>query len=161
MFNKLQTSSSKIWVLLFILKISLSSLFAQDSFPNDWMRVPEVDPGQDWTRTPPEELQTADKYMTGDWGGWRDKLQNHGVIFTSSYTTDTLGNPVGGLAQGFSYAGSFGLNLDIDFDRALGWKGFEFFSSLVWRTGTSLSKKKDRQSVSSTAGLWIANDQTQ
>ncbi|MBI5272350.1 MAG: carbohydrate porin [Chlamydiia bacterium] len=82
------------------------------------------------------------KYMTGNWDGWRDVLEKNGVFVTSSFTTDMLGNPVGGVARGFSYAGSFGLNLGVDFNKVCGWTGFEFFTSYVWRTGTSLSRTK-------------------
>lgn len=80
--------------------------------------------------------------MTGDWGGWRSWLECKGVTFISSYTTDLVGNPVGGHARGFTYTGSYGLGLDVDFEKALGAKGLEFFTSAVWRTGTSLTLSK-------------------
>ena len=80
--------------------------------------------------------------MTGNWDGWRDVLEKHGILFTSTFTTECVGNPTGGRAQGFTYTGSYGLNLDIDFEKACGWTGFEIFSSMAWRTGTSLTKMK-------------------
>ena len=89
---------------------------------------------------PPSPL--AGKYMTGNWDGWRDILENHGVVFTSSFMTECVGNPTGGRAQGFTYTGSYGLNLDIDFGKVCDWTGFEIFSSMAWRTGTSLSQRK-------------------
>ncbi len=52
-----------------------------------------------------------------------------------------LGNPAGGEARGFAYAGSYGLSVNIDLTPA-GWKGFDLFSSAVWRTGTNLSQRK-------------------
>jgi porin len=80
--------------------------------------------------------------MTGNWGGARRYLASHGVRISSSFVTDSVGNPVGGQARGFAYAGSFGVGLDIDFEKAAGWKGFGFYGSAVWRTGTSLSQRK-------------------
>ncbi len=80
--------------------------------------------------------------MTGNWNGGRLYLQDHGVSISSSFVTDSLGNPVGGHAHGFAYAGSLGLSLEIDFEKAVGWTGFNFYSSVVWRTGTSLSQTK-------------------
>src|SRR3990167_1837917 len=84
----------------------------------------------------------SSKYMTGDWGGGRDLLENKGIVITSSFVTECVGNPIGGRAQGFTYTGSFGLNLDVDFEKACDITGFEFFTSMAWRSGTSLSKKK-------------------
>jgi porin len=89
---------------------------------------------------PSSPLSSA--YMTGNWDGWRDILENHGVVFASSFVTECVGNPTGGRAQGFTYTGSYGLSLDVDFSKACGWTGLEFFTSMAWRTGTSLSKKK-------------------
>ena len=80
--------------------------------------------------------------MTGDWSGGRKLLREHGITFPCSYTVDAVGNPVGGQSHGFAYAGSFGLAVHIDFDKACGVTGLELWSDLVWRTGTSLSRKK-------------------
>lgn len=80
--------------------------------------------------------------MTGDWNGARLYLQEHGVTICSSFVTDSMGNPAGGQARGFAYAGSFGFSLGVDFERAAGWTGFSFYSSVVWRTGTNLSRTK-------------------
>jgi len=84
----------------------------------------------------------AGKYMTGNWDGWRDRFEERGVVFTSSFITELVGNPTGGRAQGFTYTGSYGLELDVDFDKACGWKGFGFFTSMAWRTGSSLTAEK-------------------
>jgi porin len=87
---------------------------------------------EDWWNSP---------YMTGDWNGARATLAKVGITFASSFTTDSVGNPSGGRAQGFAYAGSYGLSINIDLTKA-GWTGFELFSSAVWRTGTSLTMRK-------------------
>ena len=59
-----------------------------------------------------------------------------------SFVTDMLGNPIGGKAKGFAYAGSFGLNIDVDIGKHTALKGLSFFTSAVWRTGTNLSADK-------------------
>lgn len=86
----------------------------------------------------PPTLQT----MTGDWNGARTYLENHGVEINSSFVSDNVGNPVGGEARGFTYTGSFGVGLGIDFGKAAGWTGTKFYGSVVWRTGTNLSRTK-------------------
>ncbi len=37
------------------------------------------------------------QYMTGNWGGLRDKLVESGITPTAVYVTDILGNPAGGI----------------------------------------------------------------
>jgi porin len=87
------------------------------------------------------EVDLSSKMMTGDWGGGRTVLEERGIFIRFAYTTDMVGNPVGGKNQGFSYAGSYGLGLDIDFEKACGVTGLLIHSDLVWRTGTSLSRE--------------------
>lgn len=92
----------------------------------------------------PRELYGPNPWerTTGIWGQDKKSLIDHGIGINSSFTADMLGNPVGGHAQGFAYAGSLGLGLNIDFGKACGLTGFEFYSSVVWRTGTNLSQRK-------------------
>ena len=71
----------------------------------------------------------------------KKRLAQNGITSLSSFTTNMVANPIGGKSQGFGYAGSYGLSVNIDLTPA-GWKGFSFFSSAVWRTGTSLSQRK-------------------
>lgn len=82
------------------------------------------------------------EYLTGNWGSGRKWLADHGVTFTSSYTADPLGNPVGGRHRSFSYTGSFGLDMTLSFEKIAGWEGWYFYSAFVWRLGTNLSAKK-------------------
>ncbi len=90
---------------------------------------------------PQEAFEKQRVGLLGDWNGEREKLNDKGIIFTGSYFNDLLGNPSGGNNQGFTSVGSLGLNFEIDFGKADKVKGLHFFSSFVWRTGTSLSKK--------------------
>jgi hypothetical protein len=43
------------------------------------------------------EVELGRQYMTGSWGGLRNRLSNAGLTATMTYTTDLLGNPIGGL----------------------------------------------------------------
>lgn len=72
----------------------------------------------------------------------RTAMADVGITIASSFVTDMLGNPVGGKARGFAYAGSMGLSMNIDFGQMCGWRGFNLFGSTVWRTGTNLSQRK-------------------
>lgn len=71
----------------------------------------------------------------------REKLARKGITVLSSFVTDMMGNPIGGKARGFAYAGSYGLSIDVDLSH-LGLKGLDLFGSAVWRTGTNLSQRK-------------------
>ena len=81
-------------------------------------------------------------YLTGDWSGGRSKLARDGVTVGLSYVTDMAANLAGGKAKGFAYAGSFGLDVNVDIGRYTRLKGLSFYTSVVWRTGTSLSADK-------------------
>ncbi len=79
--------------------------------------------------------------LLGNQSRTKARLAENGITSLSTFVTDMVGNPVGGKARGFAYAGSYGLSVNIDFTPA-GWKNFELFSSAVWRTGTNLSQRK-------------------
>lgn len=92
------------------------------------------------SQTEPHDLWHR-QYMLDNWGGRRNKLADLGATIDSSYVTDMLGNPVGGKARGFAYAGSYGMSLNIDFSQ-IGLTGLDLFTGASWRTGTNLSKDK-------------------
>ncbi|MCY3974942.1 MAG: carbohydrate porin [Simkaniaceae bacterium] len=81
-------------------------------------------------------------YMTGDWWGIRTKLAKDGVTIGATYVTDILGNPVGGNAHGFAFAGSLGVDMNIRFGAFSNLDWLSFYSSVVARTGTNLSADK-------------------
>ncbi|TDI90210.1 MAG: hypothetical protein E2O72_04710 [Candidatus Dadabacteria bacterium] len=68
------------------------------------------------------------KYLTGDWGGFRTKLNNAGITPTLTYVTDIQGNPVGGDKKGFRYFHNIGLDIVFDMEKLAGWKGAGFIS---------------------------------
>lgn len=103
----------------------------------------------DHYKQPPHKINALSwwdrPYLTGDWNGGRSKLARDGVTISSSYVADILGNPIGGKARGIAFAGSFGLDLNIDFGKLSALKGFFFYTSMVGRTGTNLSEKIGNQ----------------
>lgn len=60
------------------------------------------------------------KHLTGNWGGLRDELESAGVTLTATYTTDLLGNPIGGNTQGFRHAGDMAVDLHVDLEKLWG-----------------------------------------
>jgi porin len=86
-------------------------------------------------------VDLGQQYMTGSWGGLRDRLANAGLTATMTYTTDLLGNPIGGRQHGFRYTGEFGIDLVFDLEKGLGWKGLLLDVSGVWRSGSNLSAR--------------------
>src|SRR5574343_814520 len=43
--------------------------------------------------------------LSGDWGGLRSRLEERGVVFTLTQTSDVLGNVNGGVKRGIQYDG--------------------------------------------------------
>ena len=78
--------------------------------------------------TQSEPLPTRSDFITpqtllGDWGGLRPWLDERGISFTLNQTSDYLGNTQGGFRQGFVYDGLLDLELDLDLNKAIGWRG--------------------------------------
>lgn len=92
---------------------------------------------KEWFSMDPES-----DYMTGHWGGWRDRLADKGITFNSSYVLNILGNPVGGMKTGQNeYTHSWGTDYNVDLEKAAGIKGLQFHTSFLWRAGGNLSHK--------------------
>lgn len=79
--------------------------------------------------------------LTGDWGGARKTLLDHGVNISAYYADDCLGNPVGGKRKGFANAATLEVDAFFDFDKMAGATGLGLFASFVYRFGTNLSAK--------------------
>jgi porin len=62
-------------------------------------------------------------YATGDWGGVRSYLEDHGVTITLSYINDFLANAGGGIRPGQIDLGAYQPQLDIDLQKLAGWEG--------------------------------------
>ena len=62
--------------------------------------------------------------LTGNWGGLRDQLRDHGFSFDISSTTYYQGIASGGLEDTFEFGGRNDYLLNVDGQRAGLWKGF-------------------------------------
>ncbi len=60
---------------------------------------------------------------TGDWGGLRPQLADHGVVPTLNYIGEVLGNVTGGSRRTAIYEGLVTLSLDVDLQKLAGWSG--------------------------------------
>ncbi len=66
--------------------------------------------------------------LTGDWGGVRDNLLNHGVAITPTWIGEVFGNPSGGTGRGVISDGLINVALDLDLDRMSDSPIFDFTS---------------------------------
>ncbi len=80
------------------------------------------------------------EYLTGDWGGLRDRLIEWGLTPTADYSATILGNPAGGMRKGVKYAGLLNVYLDFDLEKLLKLGGTKLVVSGSWAYGESLSE---------------------
>ena len=66
------------------------------------------------------------QYMFGDWECLREELANEGVTFSSTFTTDVLGNVSGGMKQGTRFDSSTGWDVNFDLEKFAGLIGTQF-----------------------------------
>jgi porin len=59
-------------------------------------------------------------YMTGDWGGQRQRLEDAGVKLSADYVSETMGNVQGGNQTGTRYAQQVRMGARLDLSRLLG-----------------------------------------
>lgn len=76
----------------------------------------------------------------GEWWGARPALFDSGIDFSLTYTNNIAGNPVGGLAQGFTYTDNIYVGAALDMDKLIGWQGATIYVSALDRNGRSLSQ---------------------
>ena len=79
------------------------------------------------------------QYMIGDWKCLREEIENEGVVFSSTYTTDVLGDVSGGMKRGARYDSSMGWDVNFDLEKFVGLLGTQFHISGLWRAGQNLS----------------------
>lgn len=81
-------------------------------------------------------------YMTGDWGGLRDRLFQSGVEVFGFYNTIISGNVAGGIDPGnATYVHDTWVGLKFDLEKILGWNGGQFVVSGINRFGEDLTAK--------------------
>jgi porin len=89
----------------------------------------------------PFQLVLPQQHLLGDWYGVRTWLEAHGITPTVTFVMDALGNPSGGVRQGFRQASNLGLDLRFDLENLFGLAGGSFDVSFSERFGSSLSKE--------------------
>lgn len=77
--------------------------------------------------------------LSGDWGGERTWLADHGVSFSMTYTGDLQANTRGGIKQGAVYDSLLQPEVDLDFAKLIGWQGLTARISALALSGPSLS----------------------
>ncbi|MBV8650999.1 MAG: carbohydrate porin [Alphaproteobacteria bacterium] len=77
--------------------------------------------------------------LTGDWDGWRSRLEQQGVQLGVNYIGEVLGNPTGGIRQGAIYEDRFEMYTTIDLEKAVGWSGATFHANAYHIDGRGLT----------------------
>ncbi|SFK26284.1 porin, OprB family [Pseudovibrio ascidiaceicola] len=93
---------------------------------------------------------------TGDWGGYRTKLNDMGIDPELNYTHDIMANPVGGERQSAAYAGALDASIDFDLQKLLGLNGTSFSFGLYQGLGRDLSGE-DINNVFDVAQIFIGD----
>ncbi len=86
------------------------------------------------------DYPTSD-YLTGSWGGARDRWSDQGFRFNLNYTTESMANVSGGEVLGGTYADNIGLDVTFDLQRLLGIPSTELLVKGSKRDGLSVSDK--------------------
>ncbi len=82
------------------------------------------------------------EHASGNWIGYRDQLDQRGIEFSVTYTSDIAGNPVGGkIPGGFTYTDNLAFGCLIETEKLFGWHGGYFMISTLQRDGNSLSRE--------------------
>ncbi|MFH0856093.1 MAG: carbohydrate porin [Candidatus Omnitrophota bacterium] len=76
---------------------------------------------------------------TGNWGNLRQSLVSKGVTLSGNFTTDILGNPVGGLGQATRYAGFLQVTAALDLEKVASFKGWALTVTNYLASGRNLS----------------------
>ena len=111
-----------------------SSIFVSDSYEPE-PDAPQVESGSGVkspafieAKKPPGKAWPWDAdTITGDWGGVRDALGDHGMVFSGTATTDLSTVLSGGSRRGFLMPYLIDANLSLDFGKMGLWKGGEAF----------------------------------
>jgi porin len=88
---------------------------------------------------PPEPCWWDGPYLTGDWGGERQKLADEGVTPYIYYNAIMAGNAAGGLKQGGPlYGQDLNFGLTFDMQKLTGWEGATININGVDRAGNTI-----------------------
>ncbi|MFT9018793.1 carbohydrate porin [Acetobacter malorum] len=88
---------------------------------------------------PEVRVVPKDDRILGTLGGLRTKMEQHGLAFTLTYLTETLGDVAGGRKRGVTYTHQVVMGTDLDFEKMLGWKGASFHMLGIQRAGRNVA----------------------
>ena len=87
-------------------------------------------------------------YLTGSWGGYREKLVERGIDIELSYTAEPEWNPVGGERQSATYLHNIGISGLFDLEKLAGIPGTTFLIQGSQRSGKSLTEEAIGNAIS-------------
>ncbi|RZN33748.1 porin [Bradyrhizobium sp. Leo121] len=79
-------------------------------------------------------------WLLGDWNGARTQLQNLGIDFQFSYTSEFAYNATGGVRSTGTYTDQYTAGATLDLDRLFGVRDATFQATFTERTGHNLSE---------------------
>jgi porin len=80
-------------------------------------------------------------YLTGNWGGWRDRLGNDGFLPFMNWTGEIWGNTNGGVNTGMTQDMLLTWGFGLDLNQMAGWQGVTMNATFYWLQGQSPDKK--------------------
>jgi porin len=91
--------------------------------------------------------------LTGDWGGFRTKMDDHGIDLSASNITDLLGNVSGGTGQSAIGQGRVEAVFDVDFEKLAGLKGLTFHTNAYGLYGHGMSKSNLNNNIMTASNI--------
>lgn len=88
---------------------------------------------------PPSSAQGGD-WRDGGLKAFNEWLDQWGVALSATYVGEVLGNASGGIRRGAVYEGRLDVGIDVDLERAMGWRGATFHANAFQIHGPGLSR---------------------
>jgi porin len=88
---------------------------------------------------PHDEKYPTSDYLTGNWGGARERLHDKGLDILFHYTTEPMYNVSGGEETGGTYLHNIGLDFKFDLDKIFGGGNTTLLIKFAQRYGDSVS----------------------
>jgi porin len=98
------------------------------------------------------------KNLTGDWGGWRPRLAEHGVAPYLVYTGSMWSNLAGGIRRGTELDGYLDLGIGLDLEKLGMWRGLELQVSAHWFQGRRPSAELVGVDIAQAVNPWEASN---
>jgi porin len=92
------------------------------AIPAAFLALPALSAWAQETKIAPKGFWQQDS-LTGDWGGLRTTLEDHGLTIAADEIDDGLADVSGGVRTGSVYQGRLELALDLDLDKLARWGG--------------------------------------